>query len=119
MKKILVVDDEAGMRESLSVLLESEGYDVVVAEDGFIALALFKENRFDLILTDITMPGLTGLRLSERIRRDFPELKVVIIAMSGYSGAGAAASLFGCDAFIVKPVDNSELIKIVKKLLEE
>lgn len=119
MKKILIVDDEAGMRESLSIILEDESYDVIVAEDGFAAFRLFTENRFDLILTDIGMPVLTGLELIQRIKREFPDIQTKIVAMSGKLSNEDAAKLAGCDAFIVKPIDKSELIRTVKRLLEQ
>ncbi len=88
--RILVVDDEKPVRETLSALLRQEGYDVVVAEGGHSAVEAIEVFTFDLVIVDIFMPGMNGLETIRVFRADAPD--VPIIAMSGYA-SGSASSI--------------------------
>ena len=79
MASILVVDDERSMRDFLKILLEKEGNDVVTAENGKAALDAIKKYEFDTVVTDIRMPGMTGIELLEQIKEDLPDLPVIMI----------------------------------------
>jgi len=83
--RILVVDDEARIRETAALLLSSNGYEVHVAEDGFAALVHLRRSLPDLIISDLRMPNMSGFELLSVIRRRFPQIPV--IAISGeYNG---------------------------------
>ncbi len=77
--KILVVDDSQDIREMLEDFLHFEGHQPVLAEDGMEALKLFSEQDFDLVITDLGMPGMSGWKLSEQIKERKPEIPIMII----------------------------------------
>ena len=79
--QVLVVDDDPTIRTCLTMLLESVGYDVAVAEDGIEAFLLISENAPDIIISDLNMPRMPGIDLLSEVRRRFP--RIVTIAMSG------------------------------------
>ena len=115
-KRILVVEDEATVREVVCETLATIGYPVVPAADGLEALEIFSQasERFDLLLTDMVMPnGISGMELAKRLNRQQPELKVVY--MSGYSPdltEGKIELVQGVN-FVPKPYDPNELLKAV------
>ena len=120
MHRILVVDDEKQIRELLRQLLEGQGYEVVEAPDGVIALQLFRENPADLVITDIIMPEKEGIRTIFDLKNDYPDVK--IIAISGGSRVEPQAYLETAEAFgaiktFSKPFNTKELLKAVKELL--
>lgn len=80
---ILVVEDEPGVRDFVKRGLLSVGYDVVVAEDGQQALEKLAERKFDLMVTDVVMPGLDGIALALKVGRDYPDMRVLL--MTGYA----------------------------------
>ncbi len=116
---VLVAEDEEGARDLIRVVLAREGYRVVVARDGREALSLLKEGRerFDLLITDIVMPGLSGLELADRARELYPSLPTLF--MSGYVDAslqgpeGAPSGL----RLLAKPFRPAELRTRVRELL--
>ena len=83
MERILVVDDEQPVRDTLGLLLRQEGFRVVVAECGHTAVSAIEAFTFDVVLVDIVMPGIDGLETIAILRQDAPD--VSIIAMSGYA----------------------------------
>ncbi|HEY4643208.1 MAG TPA: response regulator, partial [Bacteroidota bacterium] len=82
-ERILVVDDEKIIRESLSFILEKEGYEVSEAPNGAEALKQLKQKRVDIVLTDLEMPEMKGIELLEKVTRQFPETFVMIITAYG------------------------------------
>ena len=83
MARILVAEDERAVREFVRRALSHHGHDVTLAEDGLDALNILSDNEFDLLLTDIVMPGMDGIALALKVARDKPDLKILL--MSGYS----------------------------------
>ena len=79
--KVLVVDDDRSVRDSVAMLLESEGYNVTAAEDGFGALLQLRKAMPDVIGSDLNMPRMSGFELLSVVRRRFP--RIVLVAMSG------------------------------------
>ncbi len=79
MNKILVVDDEKGMRDFLSIMLKKEGYEVVAADGGRDAIDLIKDDSFDLVITDIKMPRLDGITVLSVTRETDPHIPVIMI----------------------------------------
>jgi signal transduction histidine kinase/CheY-like chemotaxis protein len=119
-EKILFVDDEEVLVEMASSMIQRFGYTVTGAKSSSEALRFFKEdpNRFDLIITDQTMPGMTGLQLSKelkQIRNDIP-----IILTTGFSRLVTAESIkaAGISAFIMKPLSREELARTIRETLD-
>ena len=115
--RILVVDDDAGVREVLQSMLEAAGYSVAVAVNGREALAAMREGSFDCIITDLVMPEQEGIETIKMIRRDYPDLG--IIAMSGAFGGDylRIASYLGAHATLSKPVQLPTLLATVSSLI--
>lgn len=83
MARILVVDDEPDLRTFIERALSAMGHDVVSTFDGYAALSALRESSFDLLLTDIAMPGIDGITLSLQAGHDFPNMKILL--MTGYA----------------------------------
>ena len=120
MPRILVIEDDEGLRKMLSVSLEGAGYAVTQAPDGKDGLASLRKTPVDLVLTDLVMPGKEGLETILEIRRTQPHLK--IIAMSGGSRTGMRDNLtmaknFGANLVFSKPFSLAVIMKAVADLL--
>ena len=117
MSRILIVDDNEDFSAALSTALKREGYEVARAQDGKLGLKLFRESKFDLVLSDILMPDTDGLELIFALRKT--DSNIPIIAMSG-GGHGSAehylhvADISGASAVIRKPFGPGDLIELVK-----
>lgn len=118
-RRVLVVDDEAAIRHFLSGMLKREGFDVAVATNGREALELFEQHRPDVVLLDVTMPGMTGFEVCEHLKGD-PETRLIpiIIVTASSSIENRMRGLeVGADDFLSKPVDRLELIARVRSLV--
>jgi DNA-binding NtrC family response regulator len=116
--KILVVDDEAGARTALAEILRSEGYEVETASDAFKALGRMDEFAPDVVLTDLTMPGIDGVELLRKIKEDDSELPVIL--MTAYGGVEAAVSAMreGAADYLTKPLNTDELSIVLERAIE-
>jgi CheY-like chemotaxis protein len=112
---ILLVEDEAISRYAFAQMLRSHGHEVMEAKDGIEALALLDKYPFDLVITDLVMPGLDGFGLVFRIREKWPAMPLVLI--SGYSTEYARAAMVESTEFLAKPIDPPILIRTVQRLL--
>ena len=110
-KKILVVDDEVDIAEILRLLLDGDGVEVLVAHNGQEALEMVREERPQLILSDVMMPVLDGRELCRRVRADPATSHITIILMSAAHQKGRGE--WGADAFLRKPFDLLEVLEIV------
>ncbi len=117
-KKILVVDDEEIIRDSISFVLEKEGYNVRKAENGAVALKILNEGPFDLVITDIEMPELRGPELLEKISERFPQTFVIIITAYASVETAIAAIRKGAYDYLLKPIEFDDLIFRIKKLFD-
>ena len=117
--KILVVDDDAIVIKSCTRILESEGYAVSTVRGADDALEILRQDTFDLLLVDVKMPKRDGLDLMKEIRKDFPDLAVIV--MSGYSTPETVADALrsGANHFIAKPFRPDELMKAVQQVLRK
>ncbi len=116
---ILIVDDDAGMCETLSDILEEKEYRVVVAQDGQKAVAEVKGQRFDLALIDIVMPGMNGVEALREIKAADPELTTMI--MTGHSaleGLVSEALEAGADGVLYKPLDIDVIVEMIASRTE-
>lgn len=117
--RLLVVDDEDLLRTSLVKLLTLRGYYVLSAPDGNEALRLIKENRFQLIITDLKMPGMDGMELIQEVQKLSPDTKVVVITAHGEWNTYLEAMGKGVFEYLNKPFKKDELLTVVKKALED
>jgi DNA-binding response OmpR family regulator len=117
---ILVVEDYTDTREMLKLLLEDSGFSVLTAETGDKALAAAANNRIDLVLTDFSLPDITGPTVARRLRQLNSRLRhvptVMLTAFDGYEYRDLATEA-GCDAFVVKPPNFDTLLEIIHRLL--
>lgn len=116
-KKVLIVEDEQKLREVIALFLRGDGLQVLEAETGEQALAIFSENAVDLIILDIMLPGISGFDVCERIRQnsDIPILFLTALGDDDYFTLGYR---MGADDYIVKPFKASILALKVRRILE-
>lgn len=122
MARILVVDDEDLVRSLLKTILERQGYAVVAAADGEEGRALLEAGGFDLLVTDLIMPGREGLELIQEVARDYPGLPIIAISGGGRMGAVNTlqmARMFGASRTLAKPLRAEELIEAVEEALKK
>lgn len=117
--RILVVDDEQGLREALAEKLRYEGYTVTTADSAESALACLASVDPNVILTDLRMPGLSGLELTERIRSDRPQTDVVVMTGHEDMQSAVGAMKAGAVDYLVKPVRLEEVRVLVDRVLRE
>ena len=115
---ILVVDDEAEIREGLETLLTSDGYSVASAETGAAGLTKLEEQPFDLLLLDVSLPDRNGIELLHEIHRRDPSLSVILITAYGSIDMARAAFKGGAQDYITKPWSNDELLAQVSIAIE-
>jgi len=115
--RVLVVDDDAAVRELVAAMLESGGYPVEVASNGREALSMLADGRFDVIITDLVMPEQEGIETIKLIRRDHPKVKV--IAMSGAFGGDylRIAGFLGAHGTLAKPLLTQTVLDSVRDVL--
>lgn len=118
METILIVDDNKNMQFILSNILKDEGYDVIVAENGHKALKEVQKNLPDLVLCDIKLPGMDGMKILEKLRHIDENLTVMMITAYGDVKSAVKAIKLGAYDYITKPFDNVELLHNIKKALK-
>jgi len=116
--RILIVDDEASMRDVLSIMLHREGYVVDAANDGSQAVKHLKDNSYDLVISDVQMPQLDGLSLLRHVKERSPETVVVMITAFSSTDEAVEAMKQGAYDYITKPFKNEEIRLVVKNALE-
>ena len=103
-RKVLVVDDDPAVRKSIDRVLTGKGYAVITAENGEEAMRKLNEEKYDLVYTDIRMPGMSGLEVAEQVKARKPWTPVVIITGYGTDAAQARAKAAGVSSFVHKPL---------------
>ena len=121
MRKILVVDDDATVRGLVRDVLEVEGYDVEVADDGFSALRRIEAGRPDAVVLDVMMPGMDGHAVLSRVRSSDggSELPVIMLTAAADDDQAWQAWSGGVDYFLAKPFDPSELLRYLDYLFTD
>lgn len=117
-ERILVVDDENIIRESLSFVLKKEGYEVEEAENGKAAYDKILKESFDLVVTDLEMPEMKGIQLLEEIKKLDMHTVVVVITAYGSLDTAIAALRSGASDYILKPIEFDEMLIKINRLLE-
>jgi DNA-binding NtrC family response regulator len=116
--KILIVDDELIMRESLKGWLERDGYGVETAASGEDALETLRDTRFDIILLDIKMEGMSGLDVLKHVKENDPDVAVIMITAYGSISTAIEAMKNGAHDYLLKPFDPNQLGALVEKIVE-
>ena len=122
MKKVLIVDDEMDTRALIKKLLEDEGLQVYTAKDGKEGIRNIKKTKFDLVLIDMFMPGMSGREMCERIKNNaktkHTRFAFLTVAKFGEQGKEELRRLGSLD-YIQKPIDNEDFIKRIRKMIKQ
>lgn len=116
--RVLLVDDEEGIRKILRLSLMESGYDVQVAASGEEALALFEKEHRSIVLTDIKMPGMDGLVLLQKIKQQSPDTEVIMITGHGDMELAVRSLQYDASDFITKPVRDEALEVALRRARE-
>ncbi|MBI1315258.1 response regulator [bacterium] len=118
-KRILVVDDEPLMRKGLELQLKNAGYEVDTVEDGRQALLLLRERSYDLVISDIIMPFISGLELLNSLRKEQNNTAILLCSSLNSENVVRRAFEIGADGFISKPYHTRELLQHIDSILIE
>ena len=118
MARVLVIDDEAVIRELIVEILSDAGHDVTSAANARDGLDLIASTTLDLVVSDIVMPGLTGIELLGEVRKDHPNLPVLLVTGAGTHAMLTQALSAGADGLVMKPFSHQELVDAVTTTLE-
>ncbi|MEW6142503.1 MAG: sigma-54 dependent transcriptional regulator [Chloroflexota bacterium] len=116
--KVLVVDDEASIRESLQEWLKGIGYDVAIAEDGARALELAARDEPDVVIADLVMPGIDGIELTRRLKDSCPDADVIVVTAFASVATAIEAIKQGAYDYVEKPFCPERLELVIKKVIE-
>ena len=118
MKRVLVVDDDRRMRRTLQILIERMGFESIAAATPSEAREQVRNGKLDLVLTDLKMPEVSGIDLLEEIRAEQPQLPVILITAYGSIQTAIDAMRKGASDYVLKPFDNQNLERIIRRALE-
>ncbi|MFZ4201900.1 response regulator transcription factor [Lysinibacillus sp. NPDC056220] len=118
MTKLLMVDDDAHIRELVRVFLQNEGLEVIEATDGVDALSKLASEKVDMVIMDIMMPKMDGWALCEEIRSYHTDLPILMLTANGETAQKVKGFHLGTDDYLVKPFEPAELIVRVKSILK-
>lgn len=120
-KNVMVVEDNEKNRKLVRVVLKAKGYNIIEAATGEEALNLLKNQKPDIILMDIQLPGIDGLTLIKQIKASVVTKDIPIIAVTAYAMKGDEQKILdtGCDAYVSKPINTQELPLIVEKYIKK
>jgi DNA-binding NtrC family response regulator len=116
--RILVVDDDPSLRRVLQVQLEQEGYDVAVTASAQETLSVLQLRHFDLVITDLRMPGMSGLELLKHARLQYPQTIIIILTAFGTVDTAVDAMKVGAYDYLTKPVHPDEMSVVVRRALD-
>ena len=120
-KNVMVVEDNEKNRKLMRVVLKAKGYNIIEASTGEEALNLLKNQKPDIILMDIQLPGIDGLTLIKQIKASVVTKDIPIIAVTAYAMKGDEQKILdtGCNAYVSKPINTQELPLIVEKYIKK
>jgi CheY-like chemotaxis protein len=115
--RILVVEDESSVREAIFKILKNYGHEVVTAADGPSALKHFEENSFDMVMTDLSLPGPSGWEVAKAIRKSSPKTPVVLLSGWDINPGDKEMQESGVDRLLTKPVKVKDLLAVINELV--
>jgi CheY-like chemotaxis protein len=119
MVRILVIDDDGDILEILGEMLTDAGYEVVEASSGGEGIKLYRQNPFDLVITDLVMPEKDGLEVVMELHKDFPDLKIITLSGNAYGRSSLETSkALGAARTLGKPFSEAQLLETVRGVLE-
>lgn len=116
MPRILIVDDAEFLRMRISKMLTSDGHEVLEAENGLEAVEVYKKEKPDIVLMDVTMPEMDGLTALKEIKTFDPQAKVIMLTALGQESVVLEAIKTGAKDFVVKPFERERVINAINKL---
>ena len=121
MATILAVDDSTSIRNLIQRTLEDKGYDVVVAEDGVHAMEIARSRTFDMVLTDINMPNMSGISLVSKLRRleTYKDTPIVMVTTEDKDFKKEKAKNLGANGWLQKPFTQERLLNVVEVILHK
>ena len=119
MAMILAVDDSSTMRQMLSFTLQNAGHQVIQAEDGMVALNIAREQKFDLVITDVRMPNMDGITLVSELRKlpGFEATPLLVLTTESAASKKQSGKAAGATGWIVKPFNKAQLLKAITTTL--
>ena len=114
-QRVLVIDDEMGILDSLRILLKNSGFEVDTAQGGKAGLQAVESSAFDIVLSDVRMPGVTGIEILEAVRGRDSEIPVILMTAQASLQSAIAAVNQGAYHYIQKPFSNDELVAICRR----
>lgn len=117
--KVLVVDDEPGLRNTITRLLQKAGCEVASAGDAAQAWELLEREAFDLVYLDIHLPQVDGMQLLRQLRQTWPELRVILLTGHGSLNSAVEALRLGATDYLFKPIDPADLVQRTQSLLQQ
>ncbi|MBN1619264.1 sigma-54-dependent Fis family transcriptional regulator [candidate division WOR-3 bacterium] len=118
-KKVLIVDDEKGLLKVISLALSGEGFQTVECDSGKGAISLIENENFDIVISDIKMPGKSGLDVLEIVKKYSPNTGFILLTAYASIESAVQALRFGADDYLMKPFDVNELVTRVRKVIEK
>ncbi len=115
--RILVVDDEESIREFLQIMLKKEGYEISLAEDGQMAIETLQKKTFDMVISDLQMPHVTGMELLKHVKDNYPDLVFMMITAFGTTENAVEAMKMGAYDYLTKPFKLDEVRLVVQNAL--
>ena len=119
MKSILLVDDSRSIRQLMSKTLQSSGYEIVEAENGQVGMEAAKSRNLDLVLTDLNMPVMDGLRFTKQVRSlpQHAKTPIILVTTESQLSKKQEAKVAGANGWIVKPIEPARLLEVVTQIL--
>jgi DNA-binding NtrC family response regulator len=118
MPRVLVIDDDASLRFTLDAVLSDAGFTVEIQDGGESGLAAFEAHGADVVLTDLAMPGIDGMKVLQSLRVQDPSVPVVMLTAHGSERVAVAAMKAGAHDYLPKPFDPDELVLSVRRAFE-
>ena len=120
-KKVLIIEDDPSFLRAVSHIIEKEGYRVITASNGMTGLRMAKEEKPDLLILDVMLPGLDGFEICSRLRNEVPTvgLPIIMLSAKGQETDRTTGLKVGANEYLTKPVDRALLLEKVTSLLSQ
>jgi DNA-binding NtrC family response regulator len=117
--RILVIDDDIGLRKTLVDILNAKGYETLVAGDGAAGLAMLQGNAVNLVLTDLGLPDISGIDILGKVKTLYPAIQVLILTGSATVDSAVKATNLGAFSYLLKPYDIDQLLLQIQRAIEK